>query len=101
MVRSSAILLILAGLTLSCLNLRDEIRGETSVYSPGIATSTSWIPKNASEDQKNSNFRGAMTYQWVYAILLVAAGAFGLSLCRSADKTDPFSSTFNWPDEKK
>ncbi len=96
-----AIILMLSGAILAGLNIRDEMRGETEVYSPGYSSSASWSPTHASEDRKNSNFRGAMNYQWIYASLLIGAGFFTYSLCRSADKTDPFSPDLKWPDEKE
>ncbi len=99
MIRIISVALLVAGLLLCGFNIRDEIRGKTSVYSPsGFRSSISALPYKEDNHKDPKSFRNAMAYQWIYAMLLLALGIAGQSLQRHQDKLDPFSSTFNFPD---
>ena len=79
-------------------NIRDEVRGETTYYSPG-RSSASFMPNHASQSEPESNFRGAMNYQWVCAVGFAIVGGFGLALLRHYDRFDPLSPDFPYPED--
>src|SRR6187402_1575493 len=83
-------------LLLTVSNIRDEIRGETTCYS-SRDISVSW-PQHVSKSDTKSNFRGAMIYNWAYAIGIAIIGGFGLALCRHYDRLDPLSPDFKYAD---
>jgi hypothetical protein len=71
-------------------NITDEIRGTTSVSSMGRGMS-----KRVSKDDPNSNFRGAMAYNWFVSVGLLGAGWFTLALLRHYDRHDLLSPKFD------
>jgi hypothetical protein len=84
------------GLLFTVSNIRDEVRGETTYYSPG-RSSASYMPHHASQSEPESNFRGVMIYQWAYAVGFAIVGGFGLALLRHYDRLDPLSPDFRYP----
>ena len=93
-----SIIMLVIGILFSASNFRDEIRGETTFYSPGN-TSASFVPQHASQTDEDSNFRGAMIYNWVYAVGFLIIGGFSLALLRHYDRLDPLSPDFPYPED--
>lgn len=93
-------LLLLAGILFIASNIRDEMRGETSVYAPDLHSLSS-APEHVSRRQPKNNFRGAMTYQWFMAFGLTAVGACSVAFCKRQDRFDLLSPDFKYPDEEK
>ena len=89
--KPSAHFLIVAGLLLFVLALNDEQRGIASVIPPRAYTGVRYTAKKVDDP---TQFHNLMTYEWIRASLLLGAGIILLTMCRSADKTDPFSPRF-------
>lgn len=98
MMRTLSIIMLVIGMLFTASNIRDEIRGETTFYSPGNA-SASFVPQHASQADRESNFRGAMIYNWVYAIGFSMIGGIGLAFLRHYDRLDPLSPDFPYPED--
>ena len=88
--------LIVISLLITISNTHDSIRGETTVYAPTRGTG----PQHASRTDENSNFSGAMAYNWYLAIGFAVVGVFGLLLLRHYDRFDPFSADFPYSDDE-
>ena len=90
-------LIILIGCVLLLLAARDQRHGSTSVIAPGRSVLT----VSASRSENPQEFHNLMTYQWIRGLLLLGLGAVIINICRSADRTDPFSPRFAGKDEVK
>ena len=94
MKKASFVLIILGALYLLS-NVRDQVRGNTTLSVPMPHPSTPLPDGSASADASNSNFEGAMIYNWFYALGLVALGFVGLSIHGHYERLDPLSPDFD------
>jgi hypothetical protein len=88
--RVVAYLLIFAGCGLLADTAYDEHRGVASATAPG----RSIVRYVASRSEKPEDFRGLIAYEWIRGFLFLGAGGLLLSICRRADRLDPFSPRF-------
>ncbi|MGA2869371.1 MAG: hypothetical protein ABSF34_09450 [Verrucomicrobiota bacterium] len=86
---------LLIGLSLMLLvsTAYDEYRGVASVTTRNMARIT------VAKADDPGQFHDLITYEWIRAFVVMGGGAILLSICRSADRLDPFSPTFNGNDE--
>ncbi|MEM6884987.1 MAG: hypothetical protein AAF571_08135, partial [Verrucomicrobiota bacterium] len=75
-----AYLLIILGAIGIVINIHDELKEETTVYSPTGSSSASYLPDSASKADPKSNFRGAMNYQWIYSGSILFVGLIAISM---------------------
>jgi hypothetical protein len=66
----------------------EQYSGHARAYPPRRSISLIDVHR----DQKPSEFKSIMTYQWIRAALCVGAGYFLLSWVRRADSLDPLAS---------
>lgn len=91
--RPLGIFLLICGLLGIVRNIRDEIRGSTTISGMG-RSSASAVTREASKDDPKSNFRGAMAYHWIASVGIAGGGWFILSLLRHYDRHDLLSTKF-------
>lgn len=84
------------GVLMLVVNVRDEIRGTTTISSPG-RTGAGLFKESVSKSGSDagSKFRGAMTYHWVAGIGLTAASSFALALQCHYDRHDLLHPSFD------
>jgi hypothetical protein len=93
--KKASIVLIILGALYLLSNVRDQVRGSTTLSVPMPHPSTPLPDGSASADDSNSNFEGAMIYNWLYAFGLVALGFVGLSIHGHYERLDPLSPDFD------
>lgn len=91
--KKASICFIILGVLFLISNVRDHIRGETSLSVPMPHSSIPSAP--ASSNDLKSNFEGAMIYNWLYAAGFVGLGFVGLGIHRHHERLDPLSPDFD------
>ena len=92
--RVFGLLLLFSSLWILASNVRDEIRGTTTVSGMGRSSAAA-MKREVSKSDPNSNFRGAMAYHWFVGFGWLGAGWFILSLLRHYDRHDLLSTKFD------
>ena len=93
--KKASIALIILGALYLISNVRDQVRGATTLSVPMPHPSAPAPIGSASADDSKSNFEGAMIYNWLYAFGLVGLGFVALSIHGHYERLDPFSPDFN------
>ena len=93
--KTASIILIILGALYLVSNLRDQIRGTTSISVTMPYPSAPSVEGEASLDRPTSNFDGAMIYNWLYACGLVGLGVVGLCIHNHHERLDPLSPAFD------
>jgi len=93
--KKASITLIILGALYLISNLRDQVRGATTLSVPMPHSSAPAPIGSASTADSKSNFEGAMIYNWLYAFGLVGLGFVALSIHGHYERLDPLSPDFN------
>ena len=93
--KKGSIAIIILGALYLISNVRDQVRGATTL-SVSMPHPCAPAPTgSASVDDPKSNFEGAMIYNWLYAFGLVGLGFVALNIHRHYERLDPLSPDFN------
>jgi hypothetical protein len=93
--KKASIALVIMGALYLISNVRDHVRGATTLSVPMPHPSAPLPDGSASADDSRSNFEGAMIYNWLYAFGLVGLGFVGLSIHGHYERLDPLSPDFD------